>query len=109
MCKRVLLLAMSVFTTGVNADAVDQALAQYRTQGAGEFSVTDGKALWDKTYPAARSGESRNCAACHTADLRQPGKHAQTGKRIEPMAPSVNVKRLTDIRFMEKWFLRNCK
>lgn len=110
MRKRVLLvLVMSVFTTGVNADAVDQALAQYRTQGAGEFNAAAGKALWDKSYPDARGGEARQCAACHTADLRQPGKHVQTGKRIEPMAPSVNAKRLTDIKFMEKWFLRNCK
>ena len=110
MRKRVLLvLTMSVFTTGVYADAVDQVLAQYRTQGAGEFNADAGKVLWDKSYPDARGGEARQCASCHSADLRQPGKHDQTGKRIEPMAPSVNAKRLTDVKFMEKWFLRNCK
>jgi hypothetical protein len=107
---RVLLVAaMSLFAVAVNADVVDQALAQYRTQGAGEFNAAAGKAFWEKSYPDARGGEARRCAACHSDDLRQPGKHAQTGKVIEPMAPSANPKRLTDIKFVEKWFLRNCK
>jgi hypothetical protein len=110
MRMRVLVVAaMSVFTVEVSADVVDQVLAQYRTQGAGEFNADAGKALWDKSYPDARGGEPRRCAACHATDLHQPGKHTQTGKVIEPMAPSGNPKRLTDIKFVEKWFLRNCK
>ena len=107
--KVFLVVALSVFAVNVSADVVDQALAQYRSQGAGEFVAAAGKALWDKSYPDARGGEARRCATCHTTDLRQPGKHAQTGKVIEAMAPSVNAKRLTDIKFVEKWFLRNCK
>lgn len=110
MHKRVLLVvAMSGFAAVVSAAVVDQALAQYRAQGAAEFNAAAGKALWDKSYPDAHGGEPRRCAVCHTADLHQPGKHAQTGKAIDPMAPSVNPKRLTDIKFVEKWFLRNCK
>ena len=110
MRMRVLLvIALSVFAVNVSADVVDQALAQYRSQGAGEFDASAGKALWDKSYPDARGGEARRCATCHTTDLRLPGKHAQTGKVIEPIAPSVNPKRFTDIKFVEKWFLRNCK
>ena len=35
--------------------------------------------------------------------------HVCTGKSIELMAPSVNPKRLTDSRLIEKWFKRNCK
>jgi hypothetical protein len=107
--RMLLVIALSLFAVAANADVVDQALAQYRTQGAGEFDAAAGKALWDKPYPDARGGDPRRCAACHTADLRRPGKHAQTGKVIEPMAPSVNPQRLTDIKFVEKWFLRNCK
>jgi hypothetical protein len=37
------------------------------------------------------------------------GKHAKTGKAIEPMAPSVNPKRLSDEKQIRKWFSRNCK
>ena len=52
---RVLLVAaMSLFAVAVNADVVDEALTQYRTQGAGEFNAAVGKALWDKSYPDAR-------------------------------------------------------
>ncbi len=107
--KVLLILVMCGFALQASADVVDQALVQYRAQGAGPFDAAAGRALWEKSYPDARGGDARRCAACHTIDLRQPGKHAQTGKVIEPMAPSVNPKRLTDIKFIEKWFLRNCK
>ncbi|MEG7525318.1 MAG: DUF1924 domain-containing protein [Chromatiales bacterium] len=36
-------------------------------------------------------------------------QHIRTGKVIEPLAPSVNPKRFTDQRKVEKWFIRNCK
>lgn len=107
--KVFLLVMLSSLAAAVSADVVDQALAQYQSQGAGVFDAAAGKALWDKSYPDPRGGAARRCATCHSADLRQPGKHAQTGKVIEPMAPSVNPKRFTDSKFVEKWFLRNCK
>lgn len=91
------------------ADVVDERLADYQAQGAGPFSVAAGEALWNKRVTDARTGQSRSCAACHGANLRDPGKHAETGKPIEPMQPAVNPKRLSDARQIEKWFLRNCK
>ena len=33
----------------------------------------------------------------------------RAGKVIDPMAPSVNSKRLTDAKKINKWLLRNCK
>ena len=45
----------------------------------------------------------------HSADLTSTGKHVRTGKKIKPLAPSVNPKRLTDTKKIEKWFKRNCK
>ena len=54
-------------------------------------------------------GTDWSCQTCHTADPRNPGRHTVTGKRIEPMAPAVNAKRLTDPGKIEKWFRRNCK
>ena len=35
--------------------------------------------------------------------------HPQTGKPIKPLAPSANPQRLTDLREINKWLLRNCK
>lgn len=49
------------------------------------------------------------CAACHTDDPLQPGRHAVTGKTIRPLAPAANPERLSDPAKIEKWFSRNCK
>lgn len=49
-----------------------------------------------------------SCATCHTANPRDAGKHAKTGKTIEPLAPSANAERFTDPKKVEKWFKRNC-
>ncbi|MEJ2435079.1 MAG: DUF1924 domain-containing protein [Pseudolabrys sp.] len=88
-------------------DATAPLLEGYRAAGAGPFDAAAGRALWTQRHPG-RDGE-RSCSTCHTANLRQAGRHARTGKAIQPMAPSVNVKRLTDAAKIEKWFTRNCK
>lgn len=91
------------------ADTVDERLQQYRSQGGAEFSTTAGRAMWVKEFPNPKGGDARSCASCHTNDLTAKGKHVETGKVIEPMKPSVNPKRLTDAKQIEKWFTRNCK
>lgn len=91
------------------ADAVAEALATYQAQGAGPFDASAGARRWTENFTDAASGKPVNCASCHQADLRQPGKHTRTLKPIEPMAPAANPQRLTDIKKIEKWFLRNCK
>jgi hypothetical protein len=99
-----------LFASAVTAAAVvDERLAEYQSQGAGPFSASAGEALWSKKVTRAGTGEARSCTTCHSADLRSPGKHAETGKSIEPLAPAVNPERLSDARQIEKWFLRNCK
>ena len=50
-----------------------------------------------------------SCATCHTKNPGAGGKHATTGKPIEPMAPAINPERLTSAKSVEKWFTRNCK
>jgi len=66
-----------------------------------------GAAAWVKEYPQA-DGTMRSCTSCHGRDLTQPGRQVNTGKRIEPLAPSVNPQRLTDPAKIAKWLLRNC-
>jgi hypothetical protein len=92
-----------------HAGPVDELLQKYQVQGGHDFSVAAGEKLWDHAVVNAATGESRRCALCHTTDLRKTGKHAVTGKKIEPMAPSVNPERLADKAKIEKWLLRNCK
>jgi hypothetical protein len=104
-----LLLAGASISFGARADAVDDLLKRYTEQGAANFSAEAGLQFFDRTFVDAKTGEPRKCTSCHTTDLRRVGKHATTGKAIEPLAPSANPKRLTDVRDIEKWLARNCK
>lgn len=75
---------------------------------AGQVSA-DGAADWVREYPQPDGSPARSCATCHGSDLTQPGRHATTGKRIAPLAPSVNPERLSDPGEVEKWLRRNCR
>lgn len=56
----------------------------------------------------ATHGREWSCSSCHTATPTVTGKHANTGKPIEPLAPAANPKRFADAAKTEKWFRRNC-
>lgn len=100
LCGVALLASM---TATARAADLDRLLEEYRELGAGQFSAEAGEALWRTEL------EGGSCSSCHTEAPRNAGRHYRTGKPIEPMAPSVNPKRLTDLRHMKKWLLRNCK
>lgn len=104
----VMLLSAALAAGAAQADTVSDLLAEYTRAGAGPFTVAAGEAEWRSMRPG-EDGQPRGCTSCHTQDLRQPGRHVVTGKVIEPLAPSVNAKRLTDRREIEKWLTRNCK
>ena len=92
-----------------SADAVSVLQARYQSQGAARFDAAAGAKLWQQEFIDTKSGQRRSCTLCHTERLRNPGKHAKTGKPIEPMAPAINPQRLTDEAKIEKWLKRNCK
>lgn len=75
--------------------------------GAGDAAA--GARAWAEEHKPADGSAPRSCSTCHTTDLTKTGKHATTGKAIEPMAVSVNPKRLTDQAKVEKWLGRNCR
>ena len=108
MAVAISLLAILVFTE-VRADAVAQAQTNYQAQGAGPSDAQAGARRWTENYTEAGTGKQISCASCHRQDLRQPGQHLRTLKPIEPMSPAANPQRLTDVKKIEKWFLRNCK
>jgi len=68
------------------------------------FSVERGQAFFTQ-----RHGQEWSCSTCHTSDPRVVGRHAVTGKAIQPLAPVANAARLTDQAKVDKWFRRNCK
>lgn len=107
----VLLLVAGLAWSGLSmgSPAVDTLLEKYRQEGANTFSAEAGEALWTRKFSPANAKQPRQCATCHSANPRNIGKHSRTGKPIEPMAPSINGKRLTEVRKIKKWFHRNCK
>lgn len=78
-------------------------LAGYAAEGSAAPSPERGKQFFN-----ARQGREWSCASCHGTVPTQTGKHASTGKPIDPLAPAFNVERFTDSAKAEKWFRRNC-
>lgn len=66
-----------------------------------------GRAFAARTWGVSEKLSS--CTACHTDNPRNAGRHAVTGKTIEPLSPSVSADRFSDPAKVEKWFKRNCK
>ena len=99
-CTLALVVAwpLQATTAGNDSTANDQ---------SGDASA--GARAWVQQHRPDGADGQRSCATCHGTDLTQPGRHATTGKAIEPMAKSVNPKRLTDPAKTEKWFGRNCR
>lgn len=62
-----------------------------------------------RRFFTGRHGADWSCSTCHTADPRNDGRHATTGRTIGPLAPAANPLRLTNGRKVEKWFTRNCR
>jgi mono/diheme cytochrome c family protein len=77
------ILLSALFAAGTaRADAVAELLAAY---GGGPFDSAAGADFWQQKHQGADAA-GRSCATCHTADPRQPGRHAVTGKAIDPLA-----------------------
>ena len=77
--------------------------ARQASQSFAGFSPQVGEQFFKSTH-----GNDWSCASCHTADPRNAGKHAKTGKDIAPLAPTANPQRFTSVEKVEKWFKRNC-
>ncbi|WP_020506033.1 DUF1924 domain-containing protein [Lamprocystis purpurea] len=104
-----LAVGLGLGTQLVSAATGDDLIATYQGQGAGPFSAAAGARAWTTKHQPEGAGEQRSCVTCHGTDLTKPGKHATTGKPIEPLAVSANSERLTDPAKVEKWFGRNCR
>ena len=94
------------------AQAASSVLSQYESRAKQEdpafkgFDAERGRALYVEEHPGKK--ETTSCVTCHTSDPRRQGR-SPAGKFIEPLAPSANPQRFTDIAKSDKWFDRNCK
>lgn len=82
--------------------------ARYEDPSFKGFDAERGKKIFSEEQPH-KDNKNISCTTCHTNDLKKQGKNARTGKLIEPLAPSVNKKRLTSSKDIEKWIRRNFK
>lgn len=106
--NRRLLCALLLSSPVLGQAGISDALDHYNPQHKLSFSAERGDKLWHQKHTGS-DGKERDCTVCHGTDLKKSGKHIKTGKLIDPLAPSVNGKRYTDLDKVEKWLLRNCK
>ncbi|MHB0925688.1 MAG: DUF1924 domain-containing protein [Gallionellaceae bacterium] len=87
------------------AETPNEILASIQKEAAGTpgFSAARGESFFK-----AKHGGEWSCASCHTENPAALGKHAKTGKVIDPLAPSANAERFTSPKKVDKWFKRNC-
>jgi hypothetical protein len=104
-----LLVALAGNHSAQAANSVADLLRTYQAEGASNFDPAQGAVRWVQEVTPAEGGAARSCATCHNADLTQPGRQANTGKTIAPMALSVEASRVQDPVKIEKWFKRNCQ
>jgi len=99
------LLAAALLVLAVPAGAATPAelLAGYSASAGAPALAARGQAFFQ-----SRHGGEWSCASCHGAAPTGPGRHAATGKAIEPLAPAAHARRFSDAAKAEKWFRRNC-
>ena len=100
--------AMGLVAQPAFAQTPNEVLASFKTTAAGTPNFQGFSAARGESFFKAKHGKEWSCVSCHTDNPAAPGKHADTGKDIKPLAPSANAERFTDMAKVEKWFKRNC-
>lgn len=90
------------------AQTPDEVLVSIRKDAGGTPGFKEFSAARGESFFKTRQGSEWSCISCHSENPAAPGKHAKTGKAIDPLAPSANAERFTDPEEVEKWFKRNC-
>ncbi len=90
------------------AETPNEILASIQQEATGTPDFQAFSAARGERFFKARHANDWSCASCHTDNPATPGKHARTGKVIDPLAPSANAERFTSPKKVAKWFKRNC-
>lgn len=69
-------------------------------------SVADGREFYTKKHSV--KGKDISCSSCHTDNPTQKGKHAESGKEIQPLSPNTNPKRFAVLNKSEEGFVKHC-
>lgn len=99
------LLGVAFSLPSMAADTSPSAQLQRFSEQAGRPGVVES----GRQFFLQKHGNDWSCASCHGELPTRSGRHASTGKALEPLAPAFNAKSLTDVARVDKWFRRNCK
>lgn len=106
-----LMILTSMISQRATARPIDDILNSYQqaalttNPGFKGFNRDRGRQFYLSEHESGRGKVS--CATCHTPDPTKNGL-TRANKVIDPMAPSKNPDRFTDLKKVEKWFARNC-
>lgn len=104
----VLVVAAGLTAQPALAETPAQVLASIESSAKAAPAHLAFSAVRGEQFFKTRHGNDWSCASCHTDNPAAVGKHAKTGKPIQPLAPSANAERFTDPAKVQKWFKRNC-
>lgn len=100
-----LALALGPTATSWAADtSAAQQLSRWSSEAGSPGVAERGRVFFTSTH-----GAEWSCASCHGQPPTKTGKHANTGKQIDPLAPAFNPQAFTETAKVDKWFRRNCK
>jgi mono/diheme cytochrome c family protein len=105
--KPLLLLAAAALAAAAGAQAATTTPAELLTGYSAAAKASADAARGQKLFTTQGTKEW-SCSSCHGATPTGMGKHASTGKAIQPLAPAFNAERFSDTAKTEKWFRRNC-
>ena len=105
----VLVLVLGVAASGAAVAAggdtsAARQLERFAAQSGAAAQPSRGRAFFTSTH-----GREWSCASCHGESPTSAGRHAATGKAIDPLAPAANAAAFTDSAKVDKWFRRNCR
>ncbi len=103
MKKPILAVAALALAAAAYAATPGDQLAAYSAAAKTGADAARGQKLF-----TTQGTKDWSCSSCHGATPVAPGRHAATGKPIQPLAPAANPQRFTDAAKTEKWFRRNC-
>jgi hypothetical protein len=105
---RTTLLAAALALAAAPGRAADTSAAQQLERFAASAAAAP-QAERGRSFFTTTHGGEWSCASCHGTAPVSAGKHASTGKAIDPLAPAANPRAFTDSARVDKWFRRNCK
>lgn len=103
-----LMMVAGLAAQPARAETPSQVLASIQSEAKTTPGFQGFSAARGESFFKTKHGKELSCTSCHTENPAAQGKHANTGKAIQPLAPAANAERFSDPAKVDKWFKRNC-